>query len=232
MKCCSSCRIEKNEENFKIIKNRLDSWCKDCRNDAKRKWRIENVDKMKIYKKKWSDKNSDYQKKYYEDNKLHLLKYRKDWYLQNKDDVLAQKFDYYVRNREHILQQRKLYYNLIKFNSRYIISRREYMRKFYQKYPYSFACRNILKRTLSYIGSDKTESTKNLLGYSSLDLKIYLESLFIEGMTWENYGDWHIDHIKPLSKFSSDVPIDVINSLSNLQPLWASDNLKKSNKYE
>jgi hypothetical protein len=232
MKFCSLCKTEKNIERFKNIKNRLDSWCKDCRNNSKREWKNKNPDKMRSYRKKWSDKNSEYHVKYYESNKSYLLKYRKDWYLKNKDYVLIQKYEYYSKNKEHILHQQKLYYNMIKFNNKYIIYHREYMKKYYKKYPYFFACRNILKRTLSYIGIDKKESTKNLLGYSSVDLKIHLESLFVDDMTWENYGDWHIDHIKPLSKFSIDDQISVINSLGNLQPLWAYDNLKKSNKYE
>lgn len=40
-------------------------------------------------------------------------------------------------------------------------------------------------------------------------------------MTWNNYGEWHIDHIKPVNSFESDTPQSVVNALSNLQPLWA-----------
>ena len=49
-------------------------------------------------------------------------------------------------------------------------------------------------------------------------------------MNWENYGEWHIDHIIPVSKFSKDTPMDVVNALDNLQPLWGIDNLKKGNR--
>lgn len=48
----------------------------------------------------------------------------------------------------------------------------------------------------------------------------------------DNYGEWHIDHKKPLSKFDKTEKSNIVNALSNLQPLWAIDNLKKSNKYE
>jgi hypothetical protein len=49
-------------------------------------------------------------------------------------------------------------------------------------------------------------------------------------MTWKNWGEWHIDHTYPLSLFSKDTPINEVNSLSNLKPMWASDNLKKGNR--
>lgn len=71
------------------------------------------------------------------------------------------------------------------------------------------------------------------LGYSIHHLKEYLESKFLEGMSWDNYGAWHIDHIKPCSLFdqSDESQFKECWSLSNLQPLWASDNIRKSNRY-
>lgn len=76
-------------------------------------------------------------------------------------------------------------------------------------------------------------SWESLVGYNVLELKKHLEGLFIEGMTWENYGEWHIDHIIPISSFNIiNVNCDnfkICWSLNNLQPLWAIDNIKKSN---
>jgi len=51
-------------------------------------------------------------------------------------------------------------------------------------------------------------------------------------MSWDNYGEWHIDHIKPVSLFDELENVNVVNSLDNLQPLWASENLSKGNKYK
>lgn len=59
------------------------------------------------------------------------------------------------------------------------------------------------------------------MGYSALELKYHLEQLFTTGMTWNNYSEWHIDHIKPLCSFSDDTDIKIVNALSNLRPLWA-----------
>jgi len=60
-----------------------------------------------------------------------------------------------------------------------------------------------------------------------------IEPLFKDGRrSWDNWGEWHIDHKIFISKFDKETPISVVNSLDNLQPLWALDNLSKSNKIE
>lgn len=76
--------------------------------------------------------------------------------------------------------------------------------------------------------------TEELLGCTIEELKIYLESKFQEGMTWENHthDGWHIDHIIPISKFdlTDEVQMKKACHYTNLQPLWAGDNLKKHAK--
>jgi Uri superfamily endonuclease len=72
------------------------------------------------------------------------------------------------------------------------------------------------------------------LGCSIEELKSFLESKFTLGMTWDNYGKWHIDHIKPLSKFNLSDTKELLMAChyTNLQPLWAKDNIVKYNKME
>lgn len=89
------------------------------------------------------------------------------------------------------------------------------------------ACKNTLRRCLKVFGTFKSGRTYDLLGYSADDLRLHIESLFLPGMSWENYGDWEIDHIHPISKFPPSTPLSEVNALSNLQPLWKSDNRKK-----
>lgn len=71
-----------------------------------------------------------------------------------------------------------------------------------------------------------------LVGYSLQELVAHLEKQFAPGMTWENYGEWHVDHIRPLCSFDikskADPQFKDCWALSNLRPLWAADNLKKS----
>ena len=60
----------------------------------------------------------------------------------------------------------------------------------------------------------------------------HFESLFVDGMSWENMGKWHIDHIIPLSTAITEEDVIRLCHYTNLQPLWAEDNLKKSNKLD
>jgi hypothetical protein len=73
-----------------------------------------------------------------------------------------------------------------------------------------------------------------LVGYTVDELKKHLEKQFTDGMTWENYGEWHVDHKIPKSVFNYETPEDIdfkkCWALSNLQPLWKLDNLIKYNK--
>ena len=81
----------------------------------------------------------------------------------------------------------------------------------------------------------KSAKTEELLGATMLEVKKYLEKNFKQDMTWENYGfyGWHIDHIKPLALFNLSNPQEQKKAFhyTNLQPLWAKDNLSKYRKY-
>jgi hypothetical protein len=74
------------------------------------------------------------------------------------------------------------------------------------------------------------------LGYDRHELMGHIEARFQSGMSWDNYGKWHLDHIRPLSSFtivSTDCPdFKAAWALNNLQPLWAADNLKKGARYD
>jgi len=88
---------------------------------------------------------------------------------------------------------------------------------------------------LSKKGIHKKGKTLRLIGCSAKFLSDYIESKFKPGMNWNNYGiyGWHVDHIKPLSKFDLEDPDQqkIAFHYTNLQPLWANENIKKSNKY-
>jgi hypothetical protein len=77
----------------------------------------------------------------------------------------------------------------------------------------------------------KSVKTQELIGCSIDALKQHLELKFQPGMTWGNYGQWHVDHIKPCSSFNLEIVDEQKKcfNYSNLQPLWAIDNIKKGN---
>jgi hypothetical protein len=83
----------------------------------------------------------------------------------------------------------------------------------------------------------KADTTRVILGYTRQELMDRLESQFVDGMTWGNYGNkrgcWSVDHIRPISTFPPDATAAEINSLSNLRPLWHGMNAsKKFNRWE
>jgi endogenous inhibitor of DNA gyrase (YacG/DUF329 family) len=85
-------------------------------------------------------------------------------------------------------------------------------------------------------GRKAGRSWEKLVGYTVVELMRHLEALFQEGMTWENFGDWHIDHKRPVSSFSfadvTDPDFQECWALENLQPLWELENLSKGSKWD
>jgi len=120
---------------------------------------------------------------------------------------------YYINNKEKIIKRS------CKRQIEKREERNEYLKKYYKKNSHIYAWRSLLYRTLN--GDPKNGSTFTYLGYTYNTLKEYLEFLFTDGMTWDNYGEWHVDHIIPLSRFDDDTPPHIVNALTNLQPLWA-----------
>ena len=85
-------------------------------------------------------------------------------------------------------------------------------------------------------GSKSRRSWQSLVGYTVTDLKNHLERQFHAGMSWENYGKWHIDHIIPLAAHNYETPDDIdfkqAWALANLRPLWANANISKGAKID
>jgi hypothetical protein len=151
---------------------------------------------------------------YYYTNKVNRRQYLND----KKDDISKKKKDYYLSNKKKFDDYAREYIkNRLKKDSLFrLIANLRYSVRFYCK----------------AIRANKTTRTKDMLGLDLSTFKSYMESKFQDGMTWENYGQWHVDHIKPISLARNEKEIIELNHYTNLQPLWASENFKKSNKYE
>jgi hypothetical protein len=87
-----------------------------------------------------------------------------------------------------------------------------------------------LRKYLITLNITKKNKTFDIVGCSPEFLKEHLESQFTDDMTWDNRSEWHIDHIIPLSSAKTEDELYKLCHYTNLQPLWAEDNLKKSNK--
>jgi hypothetical protein len=93
---------------------------------------------------------------------------------------------------------------------------------------------SILHATLRRVGKRKSGPSSYMAGYTTEQLRAHLEALFEPGMCWERRSLWHIDHIKPVAAFVKEgiLDIEIINTLSNLRPVWAKINLTKHDKWD
>lgn len=112
---------------------------------------------------------------------------------------------------------------------------REYSKLRRKKDPFYRAIHNLRNRTTRYlkqIGVKKDSPMFKMIGCTPEEFRKYLENRFLEGMSWDNYGFyvWHIDHIIPISSAKTIEDIKRLCHYTNFQPLWAEDNLKKSNQ--
>ena len=144
----------------------------------------------------------------------------KVWRSQNKDKVRAIELRTTQKRRNEI----RIYM------AKYQIQRK----KADPLFKLMCSCRSRLYAAIKGKGWEKTQKTQDLLGCDWETLKFWIETQFQEGMTWGNHGKWHIDHIIPRSSFEYSSPDDPefkkCWSLSNLQPLWAVDNIRKNAK--
>lgn len=98
--------------------------------------------------------------------------------------------------------------------------------------PHIKAWRSLLKNFLLRKNKKKQNKTHDLLKYTAEDLKEHINALFKDGLSWSNYGDWHIDHIVHLTLFKDDTPAHIVNELSNLRPLEAKSNIARHNNID
>ena len=179
--------------------------------------------RQKVYRETNKEKIRERQKiahkKHYEANKEKIQAAHKVYNELNKDKTKKQRHGYYERNKRKILD----------YNQSYRNEKLESDTQFRLAYILRSRLRTALNKKY------KAGSAVKDLGCSIEELKAYLESKFQEGMTWENHSQtgWHIDHIKPLSRFDLSDREQFFEAChySNLQPLWAEDNLSKSDNF-
>jgi hypothetical protein len=206
-KFCNKCQIEKLILDFAKDKTNKDGLCSKCRK-CYSEWYFATKKRRRKIAKQW-----------YQDNKIQERAKNKQRYLHNKEHVNRKARAWYQKNKESVRSHRA------KYNKN--------KRATDINFKISVCLRSrIGKAVKNYI---KSKHTIELIGCSIEELKIHLEKQFTKGMSWENYGyyGWHIDHIRPCSSFDLSDPAQQKECFhySNLQPLWAKDNLKKSDSY-
>ena len=109
---------------------------------------------------------------------------------------------------------------------------REYQRERWNN-DTMYRMRKLLSRRIrEIINGPKSDSISNIIGCDWNTFQQHMESQFTEGMSWDNHGynGWHIDHIIPISSAKTEEEVYKLNHYTNLQPLWAEENMKKSDK--
>lgn len=166
---------------------------------------------------------------YYDQNKLDRLVYAEQYRTTNAGQISKYLKQYAIDNAPHLNEYYKQW-------SR---KNRKHLNGYIANY-YKDPIRRLDHHIGTYIGRDLKKSKagrkwESLVGYTIVDLKHHLESKFKQGMRWDNYGEWHVDHITPRSHFIHTGVGDPIFkecwAISNLQPLWETDNLSKGNRF-
>ena len=194
-------------------------------------------------------KNKDvYFKEYYLKNKEKLKEYQKDYQTRNRKVLNKRRKVYYSENKGAILERTRRWreenkevnkLSASKSQKKYICSHKEKLTK-YEKERYEndlqFRLKKILRSRLRYAlrGKTKKESAVLLAGCTVSELIEHIEKQFTDGMSWSNHSfkGWHVDHIIPCACFDLTDPEQqkICFHYTNLQPLWAKDNLSKGGK--
>jgi len=169
---------------------------------------------------KFKGGKSESDKRWYKKNREKRLNYFSDWQKNNYEYRKKYMDEYRKINKEKIKEVKRVY--------------QKEKRHTDPIYKLISNFRTAIYTVLKENKLDKYSNYFNMVGYSAEQLKEHLEKRFKDDMSWENYGEWHIDHIKPISSFTfetcDDEQFKECWSLENLQPMWGIENIKKGNK--
>lgn len=218
-----------------------------------KKYRKLNKDKFREYAKKWREKNPEklkqVMKEYRARNYKKVREREKQYKIKNRDEILKRVRERYhsdpsinertkERRRNDPLFSQKNKNRRLRSIDKYRKRENEYT-KFKRKSDINYKIAHSLRtrfnsaiKRINKTDRKKWTSVISLLGCSIEEFKIIISKKFKKGMTWDNHGEWHIDHIKAVANFDltkKDEQAKAFN-YKNLQPLWAEENFKK-NKY-
>jgi len=198
LKICSQCQSSKSLNEFYLDRGRPRKNCKQC-----------------FYSMQNKNNKLKNQKAYYYSHQKQRLEYNNNYYEKNKEKLIDYQKKYRLKNPEKVAKLKK------EWDMRFSSSLSHRLKKALRARVYA-ALKNKAK---------KAKKTQELVGCSISELIKFIENKFQKGMTWDNYGlcGWHIDHIRPCAAFNLTDPTQqkLCFHYSNLQPLWAIDNLKK-----
>lgn len=221
---CSKCKVEKPLTDFYINNRNPHGYhysCKECG----RKYKLENKEKSllsdKLYRENNREKIRESQKNYAETHKDKISAYND----AHKEERRLYKKEYRKNNKEKIQQYGKDYYQNNKPSIYAYIAQKQETDPLFKS---RLRIRQIMLESFKRKNTKKNNKTEKILGCSFQFFKGYIEGKFKKGMTWDNQGEWHYDHIIPLSIAKTEEEIIKLCHYTNFQPLWAKDNMQKS----
>ena len=209
-----------------MTKDGHQTMCKSCTSKKNKEWYYKNHKRNLEVRRKWHNENKEYRKKY-----------KKKWREENRDDNILYAKQYRKENSDKVKEYRKWYYhnhpNSPKNNKKRRDKETKRSRLRRKNDPlYKFKS-NIRRRVCEIFAKNnlqKPRKTVEILGCGWQTSMNHIESQFVNGMSWENRELWHIDHIIPLSHAKNEKQLLKLCHYTNLQPLWAKENISKSNK--
>lgn len=215
LRICKCCAVEKPLEDFHIDKGcklGRQTQCKTCLNARRKAKYYANIEHEAKRGKAYKEANKERTKQNMQAWKERNPTRRKEYDAENKERIAARNAEYFQRVKE---------------------KRAELAREKYRSDPmHAMKCRLRLRTRLAIKakGFTKTSRIRQILGCDDVTLKNHIEGLFTEGMTWENRGEWHLDHKTPLAAAKTEEELLALCHYTNLQPLWAADNFAKGGR--
>lgn len=216
------------------------------RKEAYPRYRDKMIAKSKEYREENPEKVAAGKRRCYEAKKDEYLAKNKKRYAENKEEILAKCAEYRAKNKEKIRARDRAYKKAnraelnrkqLEYQKRVADKLNEYSRNYVRErrkrdkvYALKENIRGRFRYELAKRGEAKWIKANDYLGCSWLELREHLESQFTDGMTWDNYGEWHVDHIVPLAIAENREQLIKLCHHSNLRPLWAFDNISKGAK--
>ena len=186
-----------------------------------------NKDKSKAYREANKEKIAAKGKAYREANKEKIAARQKAYYESNKEKINTRARAYSAANRDKTNAPKKAWREA---NRGY---QAEYQKNRISSDPIfamKLRIQSLIGLSLSKNGFTKKSRTHEIIGCDYETFKEHIESRFLDGMSWENRDEWHIDHIIPLGAAQDEEAIITLNHYLNLRPLWAAENIAKKDK--
>jgi hypothetical protein len=219
MKKCNRCGIIKENSDFykdSYKKDGLKTICKECGDKKYQDNKESNLkkerDRYAVYSK--TDEYKKRKKLYYQKNKKRINENSKKWREDNLERQKDTSKKNYQKNKDLILSKYK---------------ERLYIDPLF-KLIQNLRCN--IRNSLTKTGYSKKTKTYDILGIDFNQFREYIENQFEEGMSWENYGEWHLDHKTPISWAKDESDAISLCHYTNYQPLWAFENISKGNKFK